>query len=358
MKHISSYMISFAIWRCIGWKIRLKNRALQKTFGTCSEWNCIFEDSAMQNSHKKFKTDIKRITKNWTSGTEDSLPVPHILEVIGPKQCGKTTSVLTAIPDCIYFSFRNFTEREALRVFCEQVAPVAVYSPDLDWAAAFSFLNTKQGCIIVLDDVTAACASESFFRGCKSFASASGSNCLIVISENSVFSGSNIPTKILRLDYFGLADIQKLLKQMNYRAVFRVLTATGGIPELCNLFVGSSSFKEALSEIISLRSPMIRFAPEYMETLFRNPEMYHAILRAVAIGHTRNSQIAARIGEPNNKCDKYCQVLINHKILENHNHNYRFVNSFFELWYAVFYESTRGLYRKESKVELIEALVK
>lgn len=103
---------------------------------------------------------------------------------------------------------------------------------------------------------------------------------------------------------------------------------------------------------------MIRFVPEHMETVFRNPELYHAILRAVAIGNTRNSQIAARIGEPNNKCDKYCQVLINHNILENQNHNYRFVNSYFELWYAVFYGSPRGLYREESKTELVEDVVK
>jgi hypothetical protein len=91
---------------------------------------------------------------------------------------------------------------------------------------------------------------------------------------------------------------------------------------------------------------------------FRKPELYNAILSAIAEGNVRSSQISQAIGEANNKTDKYCRALIDSDFLEKKDGNYSFTNSYFELWYKLLYPNSFVLLRPEYNPELADKFIK
>jgi hypothetical protein len=74
-----------------------------------------------------------------------------------------------------------------------------------------------------------------------------------------------------------------------------------------------------------------------MRLFFRTPESYYPLLKSIAFGHNRLSEIAKDAGFPNNKCGKYLEALIDagFVVAENDKGSYAkyyLANSYYAAW--------------------------
>lgn len=278
-----------------------------------------------------------------------------LIQVVGPKGSGKTTLVLDAMKSknhVFYFSFESLSAQEALRLFSKCLSDFLRVESSTDWESAFASIKRAYEIddpIIILDHFDDSAAYGSLHDTLLDYLlnAKRQKGQIVVVGEHPLFSENEVPSKVIRIEYFTFEETAQRLPQMPLPDALLVHGATGGIPELCALFEPYDSFFHATKNVLIHSSRYIRFVPDYMNSKLRTVTTYNAILHTIATGANRISLISATLSEPKNKCDIYCRVLIELGIITKKETRYLFTNNYFKIWYALFYDNPLGLYYPE-----------
>lgn len=134
------------------------------------------------------------------------------------------------------------------------------------------------------------------------------------------------------------ADFCKAIHGWDRSDLVRLWAITGGLPAVTKEIDISLSFEDNLKNIITPESSFVTFFPYVMRRYFRTPETYYPVLKAIALGKERISDIAKYTGYPNNKCDTYVKNLIDNNFVfaakygDSKYATYHITNSYFKFW--------------------------
>ena len=132
----------------------------------------------------------------------------------------------------------------------------------------------------------------------------------ITLAESSPIYGRR--TGQYRIDPMGFLQARKFLPDLNMEDQVKTYSAVGGIPLYLKKMSGHGSFNNALKE--SMLSPGEFLVEEgrflVMEEFKKDPTSYFSILRTIAKGRTRASEIAQITGIPHQNISTYLRNLL------------------------------------------------
>ena len=145
--------------------------------------------------------------------------------------------------------------------------------------------------------------------------------------------------EIKELDYWAA---RKFFPNYDEFARLHAYSILGGVPLYLNLFNDAESIEKNIEKHILTRGSELYDEPEILllqET--REPATYMSILRAIAMGHTRFSEISDASGLEKNKLTKYLTTLIDRlklvereiPIKEKGRGVYKISNNFIKFWF-------------------------
>ena len=282
----------------------------------------------------------------------------HSIKLCGPRGSGKTFFVqeLARTQRGIYYmSFEGMTGEEALRKYSRLYLPegIAVSSWE-DAAKAFVELRHHRRTLLVFED-----EAEELQRECKkAFMPYTRHKGLFRICEISQ-SCSSKDEYCIPLSFLTIADFCENLSMYSRADVMRLHALTGGIPAVAKELDAQRSFEENVRQILSYDSAFSTYLPERMRLFFRAPESYYPLLRSIAFGRHRLSEIAKDTGFPNNKCGKYLDALTDagFVIAENDDSRYAryyLANTYYTAWCRYAYmRKTEQIMRPEEHVRFV-----
>ena len=233
----------------------------------------------------------------------------HSIKLCGPCGSGKTFFVqeLARTQRGIYYmSFEGMTAEEALQKFARLYLPDGtVVSTWEDAGKAFTTLRHHRKTLLVFEDETEECQRECK----KAFLPYTRRKGLFRICEIKQ-SCSRKDEYCVPISFFSISDFCDNLSLYSRADVMRLHALTGGIPAVAKELDAEKSFEENVRQLLSYDSAFSLYLPERMRIYFRAPESYYPLLRSMAFGRHRLSEIAKDVGFPNNKCGKYLDALI------------------------------------------------
>lgn len=157
--------------------------------------------------------------------------------------------------------------------------------------------------------------------------------------ESPIYGRRTGMLEIKELDYWAA---RKFFPKYDELAKMYVYSVLGGVPLYLNLFDDTKSVEKNIEERILTRGSELYDEPEILllqET--REPAAYMSILRAIAMGYTRFSEISDVSGIEKNKLSKYLIVLIDRlklvqreiPIKEKGRGIYKIRNNFIHFWF-------------------------
>ena len=229
------------------------------------------------------------------------------VKLCGPRGSGKTFFVqeLARTQRGIYYmSFAGMGAEEALRKFAKLYLPEDISVTNWAEAAkAFTVLRHHRRTLLVFED-----EAEEWQQECKKAF-------LPYTRQKGLFRICEIRQSVSRkeefcvpIPFFTIADFCENLSG-NRADIMRLHALTGGIPAVAKELDAEKSFEENVRQLLSYDSAFSAYLPERMRLFFRTPESYYPLLRSIAFGHHRLSEIAKEAGFANNKCGKYLDAL-------------------------------------------------
>ena len=256
----------------------------------------------------------------------------------GRRRIGKTTLITEFCKDKdhIFFSAVQNSEKRNLENFSNEVFShfgENELSPFSDWITALRYINKRQKkmrLVLVIDEF------PYLAEGNKTLISELqhlidhellNGNLYIVIS-GSYMSFMEKELLSSKSPLFGRRTGQLKLKGFSYKetAVFsdsfsvekklEIYGAVGGTPLYISKIDNKKSFKDNIINLFLKPGSLFYEEPLYLlrEEIYQ-PEIYNAILEAIASGASKSNEIATKVGEPAGKCLKYINTLIQLNII-------------------------------------------
>ena len=254
--------------------------------------------------------------------------------IVGPHECGKTMLVSEYVKkhkNTFYMSFENLSETEALESFRNLYMPE--YEPFENWdkaVSAFAEKRKNKPTFFIFENGNDACYDAFQTYICKEkYTSA----CCILDEFTDVLFGIRVELK-----YKTLSDYFKAFPNHSRKEILHLFALTGGIPSVVKELNDNKTFEENLRLLLRYDSAFSATLPKWLGKYFRSPESYYPIIKCIADGHHRLSEIAKIIGFPNNKCGKYLDALIKYhfvvteKAKGKNQSTYHLANSYFISW--------------------------
>ncbi len=135
-----------------------------------------------------------------------------------------------------------------------------------------------------------------------------------------------------------IPDFIKAFPDYSKQDSIRLWAMTGGILGIAKELDETASCEENLIKLLQYDSAFSNYLPQRLNEYFRTPKSYYPILKSLASGNSRLSDIAREVGFPNNKCLKYLEALIKLDFVKaekkaNSSHStYHLENSYFAAW--------------------------
>ncbi len=285
-----------------------------------------------------------------------------ILQLIGPKGCGKTRlaqEVAHAYPNVLYLSFAGQTQEEALATFQQMYLPNMEPLPDWEQtAAAYMKEHASSYKLLIFEDENNPVSNACYAAFGKHMQEGSASIVFCLIGEKDI---GGIEDGIFPMRYRTLAEYCKLFSAYDKKDIVRLFGLTEGIPAIAKELDTKKSYEENLKTLLAYDSAFSTYLPKLLCETFRTPESYAPIIASIARGKHRLSEIAKDIGFPNNKCGTYLNALIQHGFVTEEKNEpgtwarYYLSNSYFIAW-------GRYVYGKQSlqlvKSDILMQLVK
>lgn len=228
----------------------------------------------------------------------------------------------------IYFTAESVNDALNLSLFHQTVAERYPDVPDfIDWKVALHIVSQfSQGkrLILVIDDVSnLLIASSNFLNSLLDVMSGAtdSSDFLLILAgtySRSVLEKLNIKLggRAVYLDQLDYFDASKMLDGFSSEDKLRLYACLGGVPKYLTMVDAGISFEENIYNLFFAQKGVLNIEPfARARTDTREPQVYNAILRAIACGANRLSSIVEYSGEEKYKIAKYLKVLVDADVI-------------------------------------------
>lgn len=281
--------------------------------------------------------DIAHIAEEWNQVCFDK-DNPHMDEFIiyGPKGSGKTKAaqeLARSHAGVFYFSFSKLTYSEAvqsfIRAYLPERADVATITDAVD---AFVKMRSGKHSLVILEDETNEAMHECGLRfGHFCHGKHTLVMCNICKDERNIYHS-------VRIWHRSIAEFIKLFQEYDKNDAVRLHALTGGMMAVAKDLDEKVSYEGNVRRLLEPDSSFSTVLPAMLNECFRTPESYYPILKSMADGHCRLSEIAKDVGFPNNKCLKYIEALMENgfavaeKLEGSKQSTYHPANTYFAAW--------------------------
>ncbi len=257
----------------------------------------------------------------------------EFIVIYGKRRVGKTELIKHFIKNKngIYFLAQKFTEKDNLNVFSELLADhfkddLLMEHPLSSWNQVFIYLKSriKSKLILAIDEfpylIEDNKAIPSIFQAgweeilkklpivlilCGSSISMMERD---VLGEKSPLFGRR--TSQILLKPFKFYDVRKFFPNISFETQLGFYSVLGGCPGYLKQFSEKDSiYNNIKNNILSSESYLYREVDFLLREELREPRVYLSILKAIAYGNTRTSEIINTTGIAKNVLHKYLSVL-------------------------------------------------
>jgi len=257
----------------------------------------------------------------------------ELLVLYGRRRVGKTYLLENTFPDALFFTANLSDTSQLLQRFLEPLKPrlgLPAGTTITSWDDLFGLLKkaaTENNSVVIWDEFQYIPQRDSAFLSifqrwwdtvfskmaitmvlCGSLV---GMMERIALSEKSPLYGRRTGQYHLQpLDFF---KAQNFLSEMTPEDRVLTYSVTGGIPLYLRHFSGYSSFAAGLLEKVLSPGEFLVEEGRFLvlEEFKKDPTSYFAILRTIAAGRTRSSEIAQLSGIPHQNLSTYLRNLLN-----------------------------------------------
>jgi AAA+ ATPase superfamily predicted ATPase len=282
----------------------------------------------------------------------------------GRRRVGKTAIIAEFIQDkkAIFFSAQEYDGSSALHLFSEKIYEhfgIADLPPFDNWNRAFEFITKRaeKRLVLAIDEFPyLAGANRSIpsilqniidheAKHSRLFLILCGSSISFmergILSQKSPLYGRlTSRMEIAPFNYLESAEFFPRYRLEDKAAAYGMM---GGIPQyLLHINEARSLRDNIVSGVLSKASALYEEPRNLLREELRKPQVYNAIIEAVARGRTRLNDIVSKTLIPRDKCLKYIRSLMELRIIrretpagetEGRKSLYRLTDNFFKFWY-------------------------
>ena len=311
--------------------------------------------------------------------------------VYGRRRVGKTALIakfLESHPDSLYFLATEESEVQNLNAFKAEVAEFTgnelLRNASVDWLSVFKFLNdypTKTKKIIVIDEFQYIGKSNPAF---PSIMQKVWDTMLQKANVMLILCGSLISLmKSQTLDYssplYGRRTGQIRLRQIPFRyyheffegrsddELIPFYAVTGGVPKYIESFLGYNDIYQGIEGKILDADSFLYEEPYFLlQKEVTEIGSYFSLLKTIALGKRKLSEIASYLGLKQTNLPKYLKVLMDLDLIEREvpvtetfpekskNGLYRLTDNFLAFWFRFIYPNRPFIEKGESSYVLSE----
>ena len=315
----------------------------------------------------------------------------HFVIIYGRRRVGKTTLLAEFCKDkpSIFFVAEEYNDKMALESFSNKILSYFGLEGLLNgfesWEKAFLFLAQKakdERLVVVIDEFPYMVNSNKSIpsilqrlidhnlKNTKLFLIVCGSSVSFmekeVLSYKSPLYGRR--TAQIVVEPFNFFDSRKFFENFSFEEQVIAYGILGGIPQYLRIFDDRMDIYENIKTKILDKSSYLYEEPKLLiKQELREPALYNSIIEAIALGSSKLSEIATKVGVDTDKCAKYLSILIDLKIIEklspvaekekSKKSIYRIKDNFFRFWYR-FVFSNKELIEQGLTDEVIEKKIK
>lgn len=278
----------------------------------------------------------------------------------GPKGCGKTKAALELARSnakVFYVSFLNLPYEKAVESFVRTYIPEKPNIKSIsDAVDAFMKKHFNKHILIIFENESGKVMLEC--EDCfYNYINKKRTLVLCFIGDEDISFVENA----VSMGYRSIAEFIKEFPNYNKYDAIRLHALTGGMMGVAKELDQNTSYEDNLQKLLEPDSAFSTYLPTLFNKCFRTPESYYPILKSIADGHHRLSEIAKDISFPNNKCLKYLEALIKNGFVVSakNEHNtqstYHLKNTYYIAWCKYIYGQTMlQVSAKDSLVQFVK----
>ena len=281
--------------------------------------------------------DIAHIAEEWNQVCFDKeTPYKDMFIIYGPKGSEKTKAaqeLARSRAGVFYFSFSGLTYGEAvqsfIRTYLSESTDITTITDAVD-----SFMKKRSGkhTLIILEDEN----NDAMNECDKQFSRYINEKHTIVLCN--ICKEDDYAYHSVRIWRRSIAEFIKLFPDYDKNDAVRLHALTGGMIDVAKDIDPNATYEENVRILLEPDSSFSTVLPAMLNECFRTPESYYPILKSMADGHCRLSEIAKDVNFPNNKCLKYIEALIENgfataeKLEGSKASTYHLANTYFAAW--------------------------
>ncbi|MFA5248293.1 MAG: ATP-binding protein [Patescibacteria group bacterium] len=279
--------------------------------------------------------ELKVLNEKWQSN------IAQFFIIYGKRRVGKTELIKQFIKDkpAIYFLADKRTTADQLREFGQIVGnyfkdEILIKNGFGDWLEAFLYLKTKTAfhpLVLAIDEYPYLTENDKstsslfqkgwdeYLKDTKILLILSGSSIAMMESETLNQSAPLFGRRTgqILVDPLNFSQSQKFFPENNFADFLNIYAITGGMPAYLKQFEGSEEVSDEIKKKIFNKTAFLYNEVEFtLKEELRETKNYLAILRSIALGKRKLSEIVNEVGLDKSTANKYLSVLINLRLVE------------------------------------------
>src|SRR3989339_240589 len=279
--------------------------------------------------------ELKMLNEKWQSN------IAQFFIIYGKRRVGKTELIKQFIKDkpALYFLADKRTTADQLRELGQIVGnyfkdEILISNGFSDWLEVFLYLKTKtitEPLILAIDEYPYLVENDKstsslfqkgwdeYLKNTKIFLILSGSSIAMMESETLNQSAPLFGRRTgqILVDPLNFSQSQKFFPEKSFSDFLNIYTITGGMPAYLKQFVDGGELSEEIKKKIFTKTAFLYNEVEFtLKEELRETKNYLAILRAIALGKRKLSEIVNEVGLDKATANKYLSVLINLRLVE------------------------------------------
>ena len=279
--------------------------------------------------------ELKTLNEKWRSN------LAQFFIIYGKRRVGKTELIKQFIKDkqAIYFLADKRTTADQLRELGQIVGSyfkdeILIKNGFGDWIEAFSYLKTKTtdtSLVLAIDEYPYLTENDKstsslfqkgwdeYLKNTKIFLILSGSSIAMMESETLNQSAPLFGRRTgqILVDPLNFSQSRKFFPEKSFSDFLNIYTITGGMPAYLKQFEGGGEMPEEIKKKIFNKTAFLYNEVEFtLKEELRETKNYLAILRAIALGKRKLSEIVNEVGLDKATTNKYISVMINLRLVE------------------------------------------